>query len=495
DRGDVARHRAADLRGRQPGRAAGRGGGHAGRAARRLLRGGGVELSAGDRRDVPAAGGGAAEHHARPSGSIRRHGRVRGRQGAHLRGADRRRLRRRQRRRRPDGAGRRARAQPAAGVLAGAAAGRRGLAGRQRPGHPVAGTASRALRGGPAVAGRPAPQPGQRAGGVAVGPAGGRDVRSSARWPAGLPAAGSPDGAGGRGGRRRLLRRLEGDERRRGGGGAGRLPPPGGPDRGRARQGGRLRPAGRRHGARRPGCRADRRGRRQDGAGLPRPGSRRARRHAGGGGVRCAAAGRGRRRRGAVARLFQLRHVPRLRAPRRRVPRGGGRDRGEGRGEGESIMTRRAPARSPRVAAAGPMRVPKPVEPTAAERAVAGARELWEALRARVAAWLAPETKPGASMIRPSEVGVDRVLVGAVLMLVAFGTVMVFSSGAVFAAKKYGDSAYFLKREIVYAVLGLGAMSLAVKVDYAAYRRYAYPLLFVSIMLLGAVLKVGSRAG
>ena len=117
-------------------------------------------------------------------------------------------------------------------------------------------------------------------------------------------------------------------------------------------------------------------------------------------------------------------------------------------------MTRRAPARSPRVAAAGPMRVPKPVEPTAAERAVAGARELWEALRARVAAWLAPEAKPGASMIRPSEVGVDRVLVGAVLLLVAFGTVMVFSSGAVFAAKKYGDAFYFFKRELLYAQIG-----------------------------------------
>ena len=40
-------------------------------------------------------------------------------------------------------------------------------------------------------------------------------------------------------------------------------------------------------------------------------------------------------------------------------------------------------------------------------------------------------------------------------------TVMVFSSGAVFAAKKYGDATYFLKRELVYAILGLGAFSLA----------------------------------
>ena len=100
-----------------------------------------------------------------------------------------------------------------------------------------------------------------------------------------------------------------------------------------------------------------------------------------------------------------------------------------------------------------------------------------------------------ARPIRPSEVGVDRVLVGAVLALAAFGMVMVYSSGAVFAAKRYGDATYFLKRELVYAIIGLGAMSFAARVDYSIYRKLAYPLLFVSLVLLAAVLKLGSRAG
>src|SRR4029078_13700028 len=94
-----------------------------------------------------------------------------------------------------------------------------------------------------------------------------------------------------------------------------------------------------------------------------------------------------------------------------------------------------------------------------------------------------------------AEVGVARGLVGAVLALAAFGAVMVFSSGAVFAAKRYGDSTYFLKRELIYAVLGLGALSLAMRVDYAHYRRAAYPLLFAALLCLAAVLKIGSRAG
>jgi cell division protein FtsW len=122
---------------------------------------------------------------------------------------------------------------------------------------------------------------------------------------------------------------------------------------------------------------------------------------------------------------------------------------------------------------------------------------LWDALRARAATWRAAILRPldGSPHIRPSEVGVDRVLVGTVLLLLAFGMVMVFSSGAVFAAKKYGDGAYFLKRELIYAALGLVAMSLATRIDYSLYRRVAYPLLFVSILCLAVVLKVGSRAG
>jgi cell division protein FtsW len=126
-------------------------------------------------------------------------------------------------------------------------------------------------------------------------------------------------------------------------------------------------------------------------------------------------------------------------------------------------------------------------------RIKAGALEVW----ASFTAWLAKMRGDGtpARPIRPSEVGVDRILVGAVLLLAGFGVVMVYSSGAVFAAKKYGDATFFLKRELIYAVLGLGAMSLASRVDYSIYRKLAYPLLFVSLGLLAAVLKIGSRAG
>ena len=87
--------------------------------------------------------------------------------------------------------------------------------------------------------------------------------------------------------------------------------------------------------------------------------------------------------------------------------------------------------------------------------------------------------------------GPDLWLVAAVLALTGFGVVMVFSAGANFAAKTYGDFSYFLKRELLYAGAGLFAFLVGTRLDYSVYRKISYPLLFLSMMLLAAVLKLG----
>lgn len=91
--------------------------------------------------------------------------------------------------------------------------------------------------------------------------------------------------------------------------------------------------------------------------------------------------------------------------------------------------------------------------------------------------------------------GPDRMLVGAALALTAFGFVMVFSAGSGFAAKVHGDFAYFLKREAVWGGLGLVALAGAMRCDYGSYRKLTYPLLFLSLASLAAVLAVGAKAG
>lgn len=91
----------------------------------------------------------------------------------------------------------------------------------------------------------------------------------------------------------------------------------------------------------------------------------------------------------------------------------------------------------------------------------------------------------------PTTKGPDLILVAVVLALTGFGIVMVFSAGANFAAKNYGDFAYFLKRELIYTSIGLLAFVMATRLDYTVYRRLTYPLLFLAMGLLILVLKIG----
>jgi cell division protein FtsW len=88
---------------------------------------------------------------------------------------------------------------------------------------------------------------------------------------------------------------------------------------------------------------------------------------------------------------------------------------------------------------------------------------------------------------------VDPILFAAVVGLVGFGIVMVYSASAVYASQKFGAADYFLKRDLAYAVLGLAAMAFAVRTDYGSYRRWAYPLLGITFVLLVAVLIFGAR--
>ncbi len=102
------------------------------------------------------------------------------------------------------------------------------------------------------------------------------------------------------------------------------------------------------------------------------------------------------------------------------------------------------------------------------------------------------EVSEALKVAKPA-LGPDRLFCGAVLVLAALGVVMVYSAGAAFSAKTYGDGTYFLKREAIYALVGLVAFSYGLRTDYAAYRRMTYPLLFLSVVALAAVLIVGTK--
>jgi cell division protein FtsW len=90
--------------------------------------------------------------------------------------------------------------------------------------------------------------------------------------------------------------------------------------------------------------------------------------------------------------------------------------------------------------------------------------------------------------------GLDHLLLLVVVCLVTLGMVFVYTSSAVYAQASYGSAAYFLRRHAMYGCAGLVALYLGWRIDYRFYRRWAYPMLGVCVLLLAAlVLGLGTR--
>lgn len=88
----------------------------------------------------------------------------------------------------------------------------------------------------------------------------------------------------------------------------------------------------------------------------------------------------------------------------------------------------------------------------------------------------------------------EKLILAGTLALVGFGLVMLYSASSVLALNKFGDPAYFFKRQAVWALMGLAAMVALWKTDYTKLRKYSLPVLAVSFILLVAVLVPGVGA-
>ena len=71
-----------------------------------------------------------------------------------------------------------------------------------------------------------------------------------------------------------------------------------------------------------------------------------------------------------------------------------------------------------------------------------------------------------------------------VLTLVGFGLVMLGSASSAVALYRRGDAFAYLRPQLLYAALGIGAMWVASRVDYHIYHKLAWPLLALSLLLL-----------
>jgi cell division protein FtsW len=91
----------------------------------------------------------------------------------------------------------------------------------------------------------------------------------------------------------------------------------------------------------------------------------------------------------------------------------------------------------------------------------------------------------------------DIIILVITLILVTVGTAMIYSSSSILAMERFKDAQFFLKKQVFFVFIGMGAMVLLTKLDYHRLKKWAYPGIVLSVILLLLIFipHVGIRAG
>jgi len=84
-------------------------------------------------------------------------------------------------------------------------------------------------------------------------------------------------------------------------------------------------------------------------------------------------------------------------------------------------------------------------------------------------------------------VAYDIQLLFPVLFLVGIGIVMVYSASSAVALREYGSDYLFLKKQAIFAFIGIVALAACRHVPYQWYRPLSYPMLAVALLFLIAI--------
>ena len=85
----------------------------------------------------------------------------------------------------------------------------------------------------------------------------------------------------------------------------------------------------------------------------------------------------------------------------------------------------------------------------------------------------------------------DVILFFSVIILIVFGIVMIYSASSIWANYKFNDSFYYVKRQLVFAIIGIIIMISISKIDYSFYYKKSNSILFGCLILLILVLIPG----
>ena len=85
----------------------------------------------------------------------------------------------------------------------------------------------------------------------------------------------------------------------------------------------------------------------------------------------------------------------------------------------------------------------------------------------------------------------DSVFLICVIALSVYGSVMVLSAGYAYAAFRYGDALYFIKRQAVWLFIGLSAMIAVSRTDLSMLKRHTAKAYVITLALLVLTLLIG----
>lgn len=91
--------------------------------------------------------------------------------------------------------------------------------------------------------------------------------------------------------------------------------------------------------------------------------------------------------------------------------------------------------------------------------------------------------------------GMDRALFVIIIILICFGSIMVFSASFADAQARFGDSYFFIKKQIQWAAIGIMAMLFVSRLPPTMFRSWAIPSYIVTVVLLLIVLAMGITSG
>lgn len=79
----------------------------------------------------------------------------------------------------------------------------------------------------------------------------------------------------------------------------------------------------------------------------------------------------------------------------------------------------------------------------------------------------------------------------AVIFLAIYGTVLVFSAGYAYAAFRYGDGLYFVKRQSIWLAVGIAVMLIVSRIDVEVLKRHTIKAYLITLLLLILTLLIG----